>query len=179
MQQSHQERTIRARLDWDPFIGNRGVTGTHRIDRNKAPATAFEFRNSNLHRIAVVIFGRAQHHKHFGTIQIRATKLPKTSADRVDHSGGHVDRAKATVGGVIRCSKLACKQTRERLHLVTSSKHRKFFRIGCANFAQTFGQNLIGFFPRNGLELRRTAVAPGFTQQRLRQARGRLLLHDS
>ena len=68
MQQSHQERTISAGLDGNPLIGNRRVTGAHRVDGDKAPAAAFEFRDGNLHRIAVVVFGRTEHHKHFGAI---------------------------------------------------------------------------------------------------------------
>ena len=51
------------------------------------------------------------------------------------------------MGCVIGRSKLACKQTRERLHLVTPGEHRKFFRVACTNFAQAFSQNFIGFFP--------------------------------
>ena len=43
MDDRHEQRTVGAGAYRDPFVGNRGITGAYRVDRNKSAACAFEF----------------------------------------------------------------------------------------------------------------------------------------
>ena len=110
--QSHEQSAVRARLDGNPFIGNRRIAAANRIDRNEAPAAALVLRQRGFHRVAVMVFSSADHHKQLGSLQIWPAKLPKASANGVDHARSHVDGAKAAVRGVIGRSELPCKQSR-------------------------------------------------------------------
>ena len=69
-----------------------------------------------------MILCSAQHDKELGLIKIRAAEFPETPADGVDHSGGHVDGAKTTVGGIVWSSKLTREQPGQRLHLISACK---------------------------------------------------------
>ncbi len=172
MQERHQERAIGAGLDRNPLVGNRRVAGADRVDGDKTPTVALEFRDGNLHGIAVVVFGRADHHKDLGALQVRATKLPEAAANAVNHARGHVHRAKAAVCCVVGRAELAGEQAGQSLHLVTSGEERKLLRIGGADVGQARGQNVVGALPADRFKLRSTAFAAGFAQQRLREPRG-------
>jgi hypothetical protein len=78
----------------------------------------------------MVVFGRTDHHEQLGALQIGPTKLPERAADRVDHAGGHVDRAEATVGGVVGRAKLPRKQAGQRLHLVAPGEQGELLGVG-------------------------------------------------
>ena len=179
VQQGHEQRAVGAGLDGNPLIGNGRVAGAHRVDGDEATACALEFGQRGFHGVAVVVFGRAQHHKQFGSLQVRPAKLPKAAAHAVDHAGGHVDRAKAAVRGVVGRAELAGKQAGERLHLVAPGEQRKLLGVGVSDVRQAFAQDVKGALPRNRLKLTRPAFAARFAQQRLRQAGGRVLLHDA
>ena len=179
MQQRHQERAVGTGLDGNPLVGNGRVAGTNRVDRDKAPAAALELGQRNLHRVAVVVLRRAEHHKHLGAVQVGAAKFPKTAAHGVNHAGRHIDRAKAAMRRVIGRAELAGEQAGQSLHLVAPSEECKFLGVGGADFLQALGQELVGFFPRDGLELGRSPLAAGLAQQGLRQPRGRDLFHDA
>ena len=89
-----------------------------------------------------MVFGRADHDKKLGVVQIRPAKFPEAAADGVDHAGGHVHRAKTTMRGVIGRAKLARKQAGERLHLVAPGEEGKLLGVGAADLLQTFGEDL-------------------------------------
>ena len=179
VQQRHEQRAVGAGLDRNPLIGNRRVAGAHRVDGDEPAARALELGERDLHGVAVVVFGSADHHKQLGAVQVGPAKLPEAAAHGVDHAGGHVDRAKAAVCRVIGGAELARKQAGQGLHLVAPGEHGKFFRIGGANFGQPLGQQRHGLLPGDRVKLAGTALAARAAQQGLRQPRWRHLLHDA
>jgi hypothetical protein len=179
VQQRHEQRAIGAGLDRNPLVGNGRVARAHRVDRDEAAARALELADRDLHRIAVVVLGRADHHEQLGALEVGPAELPEAAADGVDHSRGHVHRAEAAVRRVVGRAELAREQAGERLHLVAPREQRELLRIGRADLAEPLGQHVVGALPADGLELARPALAAGLAQQRLRDARGRHLLHDS
>ena len=68
MQQGHHECAIGARLDWNPFVGNRRIAGANRVDRDEASTAALEFGEGYFERVAVMVLRRADHHKQLGAI---------------------------------------------------------------------------------------------------------------
>ncbi len=175
----HDQRSIGAGFDGNPLIGNRRIAGTHRINRHKAPAVAFELAQRRLHGVGVMVFRRANHKEQLGTLQVGATKLPERAADGVNHARRHVDRAETAVRRVVRRTKLARKQAGQRLHLVASGEQGKFFRVSGTQMAQPAFHHAKGFIPGNRLILIRPALGADLALQRLRQARRRILLHDA
>jgi hypothetical protein len=133
VQQRHEQRAVGAGADRDPFVGDGGIAGAHRVDRDEAAARALELAQRDLHRVAVVVLGGADHHEQLGAVQVRAAEFPEAAADRVDHAGGHVDRAEAAVRRVVRRAELAREQAGERLHLVAAGEQRELLRVGRAD----------------------------------------------
>ena len=142
-------------LDRDPLVGNRRITGAHRVDRDEAAAIALELADRDLHRVAVVVFGGADHHEQLGAVQVGAAELPEAAADGVDHAGGHVDRAEAAVRRVVGRAELAREQAGQRLHLVAAGEQRELLRVGGADLGQALGQDLEGAAPRRSARTRR------------------------
>ena len=118
VQQGHQQSAIGAGFDRNPFVGNRRVARAYRVDGNEAPTAAFELGQCHLERVAVVVFGRAQHDKELGALQVGPAKLPEAATHGVDHASGHIDRTKAAMSRVVGCAELTCKQAGQGLHLV-------------------------------------------------------------
>ena len=179
MQERHQQRAIGAGLDRNPLISNGGVARAHWIDRNESAAITLELADGDLHRIAVVVFGRTHHHEELGAIQIWPAKFPKTATHCIDHARRHVDRAEAPMRRVVGRAELAGEQASERLHLVAPSEEGKLLGVGRADFAKALGQDVEDFVPRDRLKLARATFAAGLAHQWLRQARGGDLLHDA
>ena len=177
--QRQQQGAVGAGLDGDPFVGNGRIAGAHRVDRDKAPATPLELGQLLLHGVGVVVFGGADHHEQLGTLQVGAAELPEGAADGVDHAGGHVDRAKTAVGGVVGGAELARKQAGERLHLVAPGEQGKLLGVGGAQFLQALLQHGKGRVPFDLFKLAVTAIAAGLAQQGFGQPRGRILLHNA
>src|SRR6476661_7918298 len=101
-----QQRAVRAGPYRNPLVGDSGVTGAHGVDRNEAAATPLEFRDLDLERIRVMVFRGPDHYEQPRAVEVRPAEFPERAADRVDHSGGHIDRAEAPVGSVVRRSEL-------------------------------------------------------------------------
>ena len=179
VQQRHEQRAVGAGLDRNPLIGNGRVAGAHRVDGDEPAARALELGERDLHGVAVVVFGSADHHKQLGAVQVGAAKLPEAAAHGVNHAGGHVDRAKAAVCRVIGGAELARKQAGQGLHLVAPGEHGKLFRVSGANLGQPLGQQRHGLLPGDRVKLAGTALAARAAQQGLRQPRRRHLLHDA
>jgi hypothetical protein len=49
-----------------------------------------------------MILGHAEDHEQLGALPVRRAELPERAAHRVDAGRGHVDRAEAAMGGIIR-----------------------------------------------------------------------------
>ena len=165
--QREQQRAVGAGTYAHPFVGDRRVAGAYRVDGNEAAALALEFRDRDLHRIGVMVFGRADHHEQLGALQIRPAEFPERTADGVDHSGGHVHRTEAAVSGIVGRAELARKQSGQRLHLVAPGEQREFLRIGGAYLSQPLGENIESLFPADLLEFAGTAVRPGLRRSGL------------
>ena len=113
MDQREQQRAVGAGADRDPLVGDRGVAGAHRIDRDEAPARALELRDRDLERVGVMVLGGADHHEELRAVEVGPAELPERAADGVDHPRGHVHRAEAAVGGVVGRAELAREQARQ------------------------------------------------------------------
>ena len=131
-----QECPIRARLDRQPVVGDRRVAGADGIDRDEAAAVPLEFRDRDLERVRVMILGGADHHEELRAFEVGPAELPERAADRVDHAGGHVDRAEAAVRRVVRRAELPREEAGQRLHLVASGEERELLRVGGADLPQ-------------------------------------------
>ncbi len=177
--QRQQQRAVGARLDRHPLVGDRRVAGAHRVDRDEAAPCALELRQRDLHRVAVVVFGSADHHEQLGAVEVGPAELPKRAADRVDHSGGHVDRAEAAVRRIVGRAELTCEQPRQRLHLVASGEEGEALRVGGADLLQALLHHRQRLVPFDLDELAVAALAARLAQQRLGQPGRRVLLHDA
>jgi len=177
--QRHEKCAVRAGADRHPLVGNRRIAGANRIDRNEAAARALELRDRDLQWIRVMILGRADHEEQLRTIQIGAAELPERAAHRVDHARRHVRRAEAAMRRIVGRAELLREQARQRLHLVASGEEREFFGVCRPQMGETLFEHVERDVPRDGLELRAAAWRVLLAQQRLREARGRVLLHDA
>ena len=177
--QRQQQRAVRARLDRHPLVGDGRVAGAHRVDRDEASARALELRQRDLHRVAVMVLGGADHHEQLGAVQVRPAELPEAAADGVDHAGGHVHRAEAAVRRIVGRAELAREQSRQGLHLVAAGEQRKLLRVGGTDLLQPLLEQRQRLVPLDRHELTVTALAARLAQQRLGQPRRRVLLHDA
>ncbi len=172
-----QERAVGAGADRHPFVGDRRVAGAHRVDRDEAPAVAFELGERNLHRVRVMVLRGADHHEQLGAVEIGPAEFPERTADRVDQPRGHVHRTEAAVRGVVGRAELAREQAGQRLHLVAPGEQGELLRIGGANLRQAFRQHRERLFPLDLFEVARAAFGARLAPQRLGQARRRILFH--
>lgn len=173
-----QQRAVGARLDRHPFIGDRRVAGTHRVDRDESPAASLELGDRHLERVRVMILGGTDHHEQLGAVEVGSAELPERSADRVDQAGRHVDRTEAAVRRIVGRAELARKHAGQGLHLVTPGEQRELFRVLGTQLCQTFVHDLERLVPGDLFEVGLAACTTGTPQQRSGQARRRILLHD-
>jgi hypothetical protein len=145
----------------------------------KRPPFALELRERDLHRVGVVVLRRADHDEQLGAVEVRPAEFPEGAADGVDHAGGHVHRAEAAVRRVVGRAELAREEAGQRLHLVAAGEQGELLRVGGADLRQPLGQDREGLLPGDRLELAGAALAARLAQQRLRQPRRRVLLHDA
>jgi hypothetical protein len=174
--QRADEKAIGAGPDSDPLIGDRGIAGAHRIDRDDLRAAALELAEAELDRIGVVILGDAEHQQVFRLVPIRLAEFPKRSAQRVHAGGSHVDRAEAAVRGIVDRAELLRPPAGQRLRLVAAGEEGELVRIGLADGAEPLRRERQRLVPFDFAELAGPAFAD--SQQRLGQARGRIVLHD-
>ncbi|KGD38802.1 hypothetical protein DO70_6472 [Burkholderia pseudomallei] len=175
----HEQRAVGAGADRYPFVGDCRVAGADRVDRDEPSARALEFRDRDLQRIRMMILGGADHEEQLRAIEIGAAEFPERAADRIDHAGRHVRRAKAAVRRVIRRAVLLREQAGERLHLVAAGEEREALRIRRAQMREPLFEHGERDVPRYRLELRAAALGARLAHQRLREARGRILFHDA
>ncbi|MBV6477134.1 MAG: hypothetical protein MOGDAGHF_02816 [Rhodocyclaceae bacterium] len=174
-----QQCAVGARADRHPLVGDGRVAGAHRVDRDEAAAVALEFRQRDLHRVGVVVLRRADHDEELGAVEVRPAELPEGAADGIDHAGGHVHRAEAAVRRVIGRAELAREEAGQRLHLISAREQGEFLGVVGADLRQALGQDREGLLPGDRLERAFAAFTARLAQQRFRQPRRRVLLHDA
>ena len=125
-----------------------------------------------------MVLGGADHHEQLGPLEVGAAELPERAADRVDHAGGHVDRAEATVGGVVRRAELPGEEARQRLHLVAAGEQRERLGSVARIVRRRFFEQRERLLPRDLDEVPGAAFGAGLAHQRLGEPRRRVLLHD-
>ena len=100
------KQPVGARTNWHPFVSNRAVSGAHRINRYELGAARFELVETDLDRVAAVIFCHTPQHKILRAIPVWRTEFPERIADGIQASRGHIHRAKATVCSPVGRAKL-------------------------------------------------------------------------
>ena len=123
-----------------------------------------------------MILGDAEHQEIFRQLPIGLTELPETATDGIEPGGGHVHRAHAAVGGIVRGAELFRPPAGQRLALVASGEKRQPARIVGTDIAEPLAGDGEGFVPADFLELRRAARTD--PPQGLRQLGRRIMLHD-
>ncbi len=82
MDQRQHEQPVGAGTDADPFVGDRRVTGPHRIHRDVFRPALFQFARPGLDRVGIVVLGHAEHHQVFRALPVGIAELPEAAADR-------------------------------------------------------------------------------------------------
>ncbi len=176
--QRQYEQTVGAGPHAEPFVGDGGIAGAYRIDGNEfGVAFGLEFAQASLDGIGIVVLGDAEHQEIAGVLPIRLAELPERTADSVEAGGGHVDRAKAAMGGVVGGAELACPEPRQPLALVAAGEKRQLARVAPAHVAEPFGGCRQRFVPFDLDEF--VGAARSDPLQGLRQPRRRVMLHDA
>ena len=122
MDQAEDEEAVGAGGDAEPLVGDGGVAGADGVDRDDAGAAFLELAEADLDRVAVVVLGDAEEEEEPGVVPVGGAELPEGGAEGVDAGGGHVDRAEAAVGGVVRGAVLLRPPAGEGLRLVAAGE---------------------------------------------------------
>ena len=146
------EQSVGAGPDSDPFVGDRRVAGSYRVDGDELRAIRLELGKPDLDRIGVVILGDPEHEQQAGVFPVGLAELPERSADRVDPGRRHVDRAETPVRGMVRRAELARPPAGERLALIPSGEERELLRIRATDGAQPIDGQSNCVFPLDFLE---------------------------
>src|SRR5207237_6250144 len=101
---------------------------------------------------------------------------PEAAAHRVHAGGGHIDRAEPAMRGEIRGAELGRPKPGQRLALIAACEEGELFRILGADPPEPAERRLDRLVPLDFAELAGAALAD--PQQRLGQARRRIMLHD-
>ena len=176
MDQREGEQPIGARADADPLVRDRAVAGAHRVDRDDLRAARLELAQAELDRVGVVVFGDAPQHQVLRVVPVGFAEFPERAAQRVQPAGGHVHRAEPAVRGVIDRAELLRPPAGERLRLVAAGEEGQLVGIARADRREPGRGDLHRFVPADFLELALAALADA--QQRARQARRRVMLHQ-
>ena len=126
--------------------------------------------------LRVVVLGDAEEEEEPGALPVGGAELPEGAAEGVDAGGGHVDRAEAAVGGVVRGAVLLRPPAGEGLRLVAAGEEGELLRVLVADGGEPVGGDAEGLVPGDLLELARAARA-GAAERRA-QAGGGEVLHD-
>ena len=171
------QKAVRARPDADPVVGNRRITGAHRVDRDEARAVRLDPGNAHLDRVGIVVFRDAEQHEQLRAFPVRRTELPEGPAECHDASGGHVDRAEAAMSSIVGRPELLRPETRERLRLVPPGKEGEPLGVVAPHRVEPLGRQRKRLLPGDFPEFAGTP-RPGPQQRRL-EPRRRVMLHDA
>jgi hypothetical protein len=163
------QEPVGARGQRDELIGDRRITGAHRIEGDDLRATRLEAREAELDRIGIVVFRHPEEQKQPRVLPVRLAELPERPAERIKTRRGHVDRAEPAVGGVIDRAEHAREVAREGLRLIAAGEQREAARVARADRREALGDDAHRLVPRDGLEGARSARSDAL--QRCCQAR--------
>ncbi len=135
--QRQHEQAVGARADADPLVGDRGIAGAHRIDRDELGRrrALLQLAQAELDRVAVVVLGDAEHQEIARALPVRLAEFPEGAADRVQPGGRHVDRAEPAMRRVVGRAELRRPQAGQRLALVAAGEEGELLRVGGADAA--------------------------------------------
>ena len=133
MDQREHKKSVGAGPDPDPLIGNRRITGAHRVHRDELRAAPAQTRQRDLDRVRIMVFGDAEHHEEPGARPIGLAEFPKAAAERIHAGGRHIDRAEAAMRGEVRCSELRRPISGQRLALIAPGEKGELLRVRGAN----------------------------------------------
>ena len=132
MHDRQHEQAIGAGRDADPFVGDRGIAGAHRIDRDELGAVVggavLQLAQADLDRVAAVVLGDAEHQEIARALPVRLAEFPERAADGVEPGGRHVDRAEAAMRRVVRRAELRRPPAGQRLALVAAGEEGELLR---------------------------------------------------
>ncbi len=151
----HREdkQAIGARCNAHPFIRNRVIAGTNRVNADNFGTTFLQLTQTDFDRIGVVILGHAKDHEQFGVVPIGCAEFPERPAHRIDAASRHVNRTETPVGRVIRCTERLRPPACEGLRLVTTGEKRQLFRSFFADRLQPTCGDVKSFVPADFFEL--------------------------
>ncbi len=148
--QRQHEQPVGARTDADPFIGDGGIAGADRIDRDElcalAGRPALDLAETDLDRVAVMVLGNAEHHEIASAVPVGLAELPERAADAVEAGCRHVDGTEPAMGGVVRRAILLRPPAGQRLALVAAGEEGEPAGIAAAHVAKPLrrgGQRLV------------------------------------
>ena len=177
MDQRHDEKPIRTGADTHPFIGNRGIAGTHGIDGNHLGVALLKRCQAGFDRVGIMILGHAQDQQIFRAFPIRFAKFPEGTANGVKPASGHIDGTKAAMRGEIGRAELRRPKTCQRLGLVAPGEEGQALRVCFTHLLQRIRGDFHRLIPGNlGIFARTARPHP---LQRCLQARGAILRHDA
>ena len=174
--EGEDEQAIRAGGDAIPVVGDGVIAGADRVYGDDFGVSGFQFAEADFDRVAVMILGDAEQQEHLGVVPVGLAEFPERASQSVDPGGGHVDRAKATVGGIVRGAVGLGPEAGERLRLVAAGEEGEFFGSGGADRLQPVGRLLQRLIPSDFFEL--AGATRAGAPQRVAQSGRRVDLHD-
>ena len=157
--QREHEKPVGAGPDADPFVGDRRITGAHRVDRDEFGAAPAQTRQRDLDRVRIMVFGDAEHHEEPGARPIGLAELPEAAAERVHAGGRHIDRAEAAMRGEVRRPELRRPISGQRLALIAPGEEGELFRVRGADRRQPLDRRRDRLLPLDLAELAGAALA--------------------
>ena len=173
------QQAVGAGPDRHPFVGDRGIARSHRIDGHELGPAFLELFEADLDRVRGVVLGDTPQQEILRVVPVGRTEFPERVADRVQAGDGHVHRAEAAMCRPVRRAELLRPQAGQRLHLVAAGEKGELRGIGRPDSCQARRQQVQRFVPLDLDEVAGAAFAAGTALQRFRQFRRRILLHDS
>ena len=145
--EGEDQQAVGAGGDADPLVGDGAVAGADRVDRDDAGAAGLELGEVDLQGVEVVVLGDAEEQQQLGAFPVGGAELPEGAAHGVDAGGGHVDRAEAAVGGVVRGAELLRPPAGERLALVAAGEEGEALGVLVADRLEPVGGEAQGLGP--------------------------------
>ena len=127
MDQRQDQQPVGAGRDPQPVIGHGIVAGADRVDPDHPRAALLQLAQPDLDRIAVMVFGHAEHHEQLGAVPVRLPEFPERPADGVNPRRRHVHRTKAAVCCIIRRAEHLRPPAGQALALIATGEKGQLF----------------------------------------------------
>ena len=177
MDEACGEEAVGAGPDAHPFVGDRRVPGSDRVDRDDLGAARLEVAETDLDRVGSVVFGDAEQEEVSRPRPVGFSELPERAAKRVETGSGHVHGAETAMCGVVRCSELGRPPPRQGLRLVAAGEEGELLRILVADARQPRRRRSQRVLPLDLPEFSRTPLS--HPEQRFGEPCRRVVLHDA